>query len=667
MKFEFSISLKYFLILIIILKFINSSHTINFDDEIYTQYSPFAAFRILDKTSIFGTTSPFKPSSGQLYLVETEADLTKLLNDNPSHTLVVVIDTAVYNKDNLEKLVDKLKLAGIIVIGGTIPATGFSPEKVYPDREADMCLHPNSDYIWNPYGTSLLYERFYIPIVYLLLETESEKMRELARANVESDKYPKNGADFQMFMEASIDSKVCLRRETCDPIGGESVWGFLGGVQNQSRPYILLQTSLDSRSFFPGFSPGGDFPSSGIVTLIAALDALLKFAANDTDAFYQSLQRDIMFAFWESESFGKVGSRKFISDVLSFTCDQWTNEWKTQCDDPKRSSMAFKSVNLSNIAFIVELGQTGLYDNISNYAFKSNGYLHYEYDNPENVPLSDSFINLTDFSNSQGLNISHLEKSDPATPGLPPSSAETFISLLGTQIPAILISDFNQNYTNKYYSSIFDNVQNLDLDQLQGIATATARIAYAEATQTLPENVPLEIVADQALISQLVDCFVGTTYCDLFQNFLGSISGTYFSSNYPGIYATDTISIHSKFIRDFITNSTNSTCDPNYCTTDEDCNSALQVCVNYACHSITAYFHPAYSNGVEYDPDNDKFNIVDFGLDHLWTESRWEGIELRSFQINNPSINAAMLVGGILLFLLYYFLIWIQKKKSFFF
>nr|XP_015201534.1 PREDICTED: nicastrin [Lepisosteus oculatus] len=72
---------------------------------------------------------------------------------------------------------------------------------------------------------------------------------------------------------------------------------------------ILMQ--LDSRSFFWEVAPGGESTVSGFVTLLAVAQALAS--VNETSATL--LPKNILFAFFQGETFDYIGSSRMVYDM----------------------------------------------------------------------------------------------------------------------------------------------------------------------------------------------------------------------------------------------------------------------------------------------------------------------------------------------------------------
>ncbi|GCC45856.1 hypothetical protein chiPu_0030220, partial [Chiloscyllium punctatum] len=66
---------------------------------------------------------------------------------------------------------------------------------------------------------------------------------------------------------------------------------------------------LDARSFFWGVAPGADSAVSGFIALLSAAEALSHLPDIGT------LRKNIMFLFFQGETFDYIGSSKVVYDM----------------------------------------------------------------------------------------------------------------------------------------------------------------------------------------------------------------------------------------------------------------------------------------------------------------------------------------------------------------
>ncbi|CAK9138153.1 unnamed protein product [Ilex paraguariensis] len=92
-----------------------------------------------------------------------------------------------------------------------------------------------------------------------------------------------------------------------------SVWSALPPINvsslERSKPIILTVASMDSASFFRDKSLGADSPISGMISLLAAVDALSYL-----DGLHD-LSKQLVFVVFTGEAWGYLGSRRFLLEL----------------------------------------------------------------------------------------------------------------------------------------------------------------------------------------------------------------------------------------------------------------------------------------------------------------------------------------------------------------
>ena len=93
-----------------------------------------------------------------------------------------------------------------------------------------------------------------------------------------------------------------------------------GDNNNNNRPVIFLPTSIDSTSMFHDLSPGANNAASNILTLLLIVQLIGSTVTNEV---LDRLYGQIAFSFFQGESYGYIGSRRFLKDVLEgFECTE---------------------------------------------------------------------------------------------------------------------------------------------------------------------------------------------------------------------------------------------------------------------------------------------------------------------------------------------------------
>lgn len=339
-----------------------------------------------------------------------------------------------------------------------------------------------------------------------LSEKETALITERGRWNqdrLDASEFPAHAVKFKYHMYGEENSIECLKSKKCLPLGGYSTWSVLGRQLNESTPFVFAVAGADSSSFFHDFVAGADADVSGVVSLLAAASALSKVAD------VTSLPKQIAFALFEGESWGYLGSRRFVHDIAWFQCDEYrTKEGVKMCQRPYRPSLEFTKIKLDNIDRIIEVNQIGLNNTL---------FMHREHDSN---PATDALI--SDIRSAAGGIESDTLKVEAAaqdTPGVPPSSVQAFLSLDRSK-PVVVLTDHKGPYTNKYYHSRFDDYQYVESDEarvltsrLCSAATLLARSLYKSAGGS--DANAKDINADCSQTISLFRCLSRNVACDL--------------------------------------------------------------------------------------------------------------------------------------------------------
>jgi hypothetical protein len=75
-------------------------------------------------------------------------------------------------------------------------------------------------------------------------------------------------------------------------------------------------------------------------------------------------KRQLVFGFWTGETFGYVGSRRFVEDLIHFKCKSVVHgeNGRVRCADPWMTDYGFKNISLSRIHALIDLQQLGQLD-----------------------------------------------------------------------------------------------------------------------------------------------------------------------------------------------------------------------------------------------------------------------------------------------------------------
>uniref|UniRef100_A0A8B9G757 Nicastrin n=1 Tax=Amazona collaria TaxID=241587 RepID=A0A8B9G757_9PSIT len=346
----------------------------------------------------------------------------------------------------MQKLKGASRVSGLAVaIAKPSPPQGFSPGLkcpndgfgVYSKDYGPQFAHCNKT-VWNPVGSGLSYEDFDFPIFLLEDANETQVIKQCYQDhNVPRDgsgpEYPLCAMQLFSHMHAVTSTVTCMRRSSlqstfsinpevvCDPLLDYNVWSTLqpinsSGKVDPEKEVVIVATRIDSHSFFWNIAPGAESAVSSFVTHLAAAEALHK--ASDVHL----LQRNIMFTFFQGETFDYIGSSRMVYDMEK---DKFP-------------------LRLDNIHSFVELNQVALRN-------ESVLWMHTDPVSRMNASVDVQVRNLLEIlgSSSLGANVT-LQEAGFSQP-LPPSSFQRF--LRARHIPGVVLTDHRTAFQNRYFAS----------------------------------------------------------------------------------------------------------------------------------------------------------------------------------------------------------------------
>lgn len=597
------------------------------------------------KLNATGTTGcQARNSNGIVYGVNSESDLDELINDvNLSGGIagfVTVIPSSLMNDTILKKIGAEKKIVGAIVTYRNLPVI----QNVNSDEEikswldsAEYSAFPLSEYSeasdldgWNPDGRGIISQRYNLAILGVSPDDNST-MISLANAIANNKqkqykRFPLMGVELKTFMWASTNSEVCLRksetqpRSFCNPIGGQSIISTfsteneIGSMQKEGepddsgKPILFVSAQLDSQTFFSSLSVGATSYLSGTLALVGAIDGLSSVGN------ISSLPSHIVFGFFDAQTWGLSGSRRFLEDLNSFKCTA-LNSAKDACLAPYRRDFDFRRFRRSKINRVIDVRQV------------SNGSL--------------SSIGSLDLNNITNLN--------PNPESWPPfSSIPSFEEHLGSSVEYASVSDSEENVGNNYFFSPYDS--ELTLDQLDNICEAAESLAHAiyfEAAKTESDPNPTipSLASNCNLINELYECLARNSTCDLTKIYLDlefvnstardvSVAG-------QGPYST----VGTALLTELVANLTKTSVTDEECSFDKDCEGS-QLCNANICITSFTRQHPSYGTGIEFDPSKNRY-VVTNSSKPTWTISSFGSVGIRLYAAEDYSIQLAQLFGGI--------------------
>jgi len=534
-------------------------------------------------------------------------------------------------------------------------------------------------------------------------------------------------------MHASQDSSLCLSRGHCDPIGGNSVWSTFSNTidSNDGKKIIIITSQLDGNSLFHDYTSGVNSQIGGTVANLAIADALSKSSISP-----EQFQDHIVFTFFSGESYGYSGSQRFVQDISSFECKKEKLEnpincpKSAACHEPCMFVNDFKNITLNNIKGIIELNQltcsgcskldyfmhiddendleTLKITNLITKVF--NSYKKSELSTDNNNNEKDSNINNDNKIKRQVTSLYNIKPAwENKNYGLPPSSSQSFLKK--RKIPAVIISDFQNEFTNPYYHSMFDvaiNTTSYD-ETICKTADIIAKTIWLYAqdkyTDSDIDSVQEIVNVDCQYVNDLMHCFSNDLTCDLATKLLNSnmknsnynknikeyshYTGVFNSYSFNGAinqnYNFDTWLANFAILKstgynttiscEHIDNCTTTLEYPNFSSLDNEIKEKISKtpyslrnyqCINGYCIKGRVYSHPAYGVGLDFNTEEGIFVVKD-KTQPSWTESRWDENTLTIFISTSKTSQYIELIIGIILIILTvigYYIINNYTKKS---
>ena len=496
-------------LLFLLLAFVASTTSKRIKGRIYTDLQETAfCFRRTNGTHQFGCTSDQNGNVGVVHLISQDSEVNWLVEKGPHSPYVAVITPKMFKKDTLATLKNSGKINGIILLGVNESLSllekpqKYSSDSTCPNKPSSLYSEARN---WNPEGSNVLFEDWPFPI---FLVKDTEKVENLVFDCYEKFNKPKNdvarnwplcAVELKSHMSAAVDTKTCQRRNNlinpfspvlvCDPMGDQNVFHLDG--QNvdwsqerfQDKSILIVSTQLDGINNFDKQEFGFDSPSTGIVTLLAVAEILYR------KEFSPQNGKNVLFAFLNGESFDYIGSSKMVYDMKNgkFPFD------KSEVED-EENGLEWPLIDLKSILGQIELGP------LSN-AKANNLFAHV--DSQFN---SDLLEKLKAKATQSNLNIQSASGST-----LPPASVQSLLKE-DRKIPAIFLSNFNSEFTNPYFHSLYDDVRPPQIvSHLAKISETLARFISEVVGTNLND-----FKADETLIENLLKCYTESSQCDMF-------------------------------------------------------------------------------------------------------------------------------------------------------
>ncbi|KAH8383225.1 hypothetical protein KR009_007484 [Drosophila setifemur] len=489
----------------------------------------------------------YSGSVGVLHLINVQADLEFLLASPPSPPYAPLIPPHLFTRNNLMRLKEAgpKNISVVLLINKPDKMKQFSHELNCPNQygglnSTETCDARNPANSWNPWGTGLLHEDFPFPIYYIADRKEFVKLEECFEKFNNHD-YETHAlrslcaVEVKSFMSAAVNTEVCMRRTNfinnlggskyCDPLEGRNVFAtvyprndsLVDGVEtiHTNEKFILVSSRLDTVSMFDGVGLGAMDSLMGLAVFTQVADLLRQLLPPQSSL--PDSRRNVLFVVFNGESYDYIGSQRFVYDMEKL-------EFPPPSTD--KPPIAF-----DNIEFMLDIGTLDDIANIKLHALTGTSGL-------ANKLLEQ--LNTYAKSPRYGFN---LNIQSELSAHIPPTSAQSFLRR-DSKFPALIL---NARPTNKYYHSIYDDVDNVDFkyantsqDFTQLTEVGDFKTLKADSLQMKVRNVSTIValalyqtltgkeytgtkVANPLLADEFLYCFLESADCPLFK-----------ASSYPG-------------------------------------------------------------------------------------------------------------------------------------
>ncbi|CAI5745890.1 unnamed protein product [Peronospora destructor] len=483
--------------------------------------------RLFHSKGSIGCRSSSDSDMALLYPITTRNDLqsfvmghSKPSNDNTKSVLVMAESLLDYDVI----CSDFDRIGGLFVFPDSntkVSNLSFESSTPQGDGTVDARLNPfaNDKIKWNPTGIGLLTKLLPFPVVMLQNATIGAEFMKRAQMNMKKT----TGATYKAFMNyyfgpKEMDSIKCLkfvniygdRSPKCDPIGGQSAWAMRGNLK--SKDIVMVMAGMDATSLSHVLASGANTGASGLVALLAAAHALKGLPDS-------SFTKKVVFAAFQAEKFGFVGSRKFLSDLQQFTkdpkgaCafpvdDSLSPMGNTFCTSPMLSSTEFANLKLANIAYAIAVDQVGILPESGNLTVHVNPHAN------DSSNLLDAILNAP--SAASGITKGN-------TGSLPPTPLTSFTNDAEygqRDLVGAVLAGYADSYTSKKtYNSRHDEFALLNIDAVVQAAQVLAESVFTLASSGATTKQLDKIKVDTWLVKSMLLCITTDWSCDLMKNY----------------------------------------------------------------------------------------------------------------------------------------------------
>ena len=178
-----------------------------------------------------------------------------------------------------------------------------------------------------------------------------------------------------------------------------------------------------------------------------------------------NMSKHVVFALFNAENYAFAGSQRFVQDLTSpFECKSTTKtaacdiKGVPACAEPCFPDLDFQKINFDRIESIIEFDSVATMWLSNAAATRPSIYMHVDSINNATTSLMNQFAGTTSGSSFNGTTITNLtilpayNINTGTNNRLPPSSAMAFLQK--RSIPAVIFSDYQNTFSNKYTESL---------------------------------------------------------------------------------------------------------------------------------------------------------------------------------------------------------------------
>ena len=593
----------------------------------------------VDTKGRHGCYSPRGGVTAPTFDIFDKKTLSKFLKLSQTEVLktahIVLLNSKVYTVTNINEITKTGQVAGVIVYR----QNKYNVSDHIPDE-----LNLGEQSRWNPKGTNFLSKSINMPLTFV--DSHQQETIQLLRASAKWNRdYNPSGIESAIMVSMDLYSgRKDLNREKCvdfnfdnfgrcSEIEGYSVWSTFDPRSSTSKESgtkkIFVTTGIDSTSLFYDKSDGANSGASGYIALLTAIDALSFFFRNNP-ARKQEVKREIVIGLFNGEIQNRQGSKLFI-DALINKCpkDRHVPSMKgydfpvcnltgTTMEGYEMSgyisplSMYDLNENLEYVLSVDQVGKAEGSDKNAESMYIFGGRIDDKLSKAvesDNSPIINMFRMLHKYGNNDTTNKVMPIKSGVIPPPLnsrdnkddnnvPPSPLDSFvekstrIDFQNPQKNSAVLTGYKSTYTNKFYRSAFDDVNNINRKDLYKFSTTLAKALYVMLiTDDLHSDnlllqsmklLPVNLIVNETLLNDMINCTLITwsnPICKIASEF--DIGLNDFNPNLTSKYVElDESRLYTQFAREFLAKST---CNEYDELPADNCDDSCLDCVGHKC------------------------------------------------------------------------------------